>query len=133
MSRRNPKPRHAAGTGSAAAVAEPYDDPDVEVAAWLGERLRRVALGATAALIVSRAYWPGEADWASDAGAGLGWVFALLVVAGIGLAAPLVGGTFRFRASWVDAAVLSLVALVAASSTHAIDRRPAINLAWEWG
>ena len=107
-------------------------DGDTEIATWFGERLRRVALGATAALIVSRAFWPGESDYRVDAGGGLPWVLALLVVAGVALAAPLVGGTFRFRWSWVDLAVAALVGLVAVSALHAVDRRPAYNLGWEW-
>jgi O-antigen ligase len=73
-----------------------------------------------------------EPDLDRGAGAGLYWVLALLVVAGLAIAAGFVGGRFRFRWSWADIAVIALVVLVAASSTHAWDRRPAINLAWEW-
>jgi O-antigen ligase len=91
-----------------------------------------VALGLTAALVTARAYAPSEPDSDRAAGTGLAWVFALLVVAGLAIAAGLVGGRFRFRWSWADAAVVALTALVALSANHAIDRRPAINLAWEW-
>ncbi len=69
---------------------------------------------------------------ANGAGTGMYWVFAVLIVAGLALAAGFVGGRFRFRLSWTDAAVVATVILVALSSLHAIDRRPAINLAWEW-
>jgi O-antigen ligase len=141
MSRRNPRsPVHPgpkpATKGGAAAVAtapDPDVDPDEEFALWLGERLRRVALGATAALIVARALWPSEADYDVDAGTGLVWVLALLAVAGVALASALVGGTLRLRWSWTDAAVVALMVLVGVSAGHAADRRPAINLAWEWG
>jgi O-antigen ligase len=129
MSRRNPKLRP--DDRAAVAVADPVDSDD-EAARWLGERLRRAALGATAALIVSRAFWPGEPDYRVDAGSGISWVLALLIVAGVALAAPLVGGTFRFRWSWADLAVAALVSLVAVSALHAVDRRPALNQAWEW-
>ena len=39
-------------------------------AAWLGERLRRVALGLTAALVTARAYWPSEPDRRTTPAAG---------------------------------------------------------------
>ena len=138
MSRRNPRTHAQAhgprpGAAATAAAPDPDVDSDAALAEWLGERLRRVALGATAALIVARAYWPGDPDYRNDAGSGLFWVFAVIVVAGLGVAAWVVGGTLRFRFSWADAAFLALVALVGASASHAVDRRPAINLAWEWG
>ena len=60
------------------------------------------------------------------------WVLVLLVVAGLGLAASLVAGRFRFRFSWTDVSVVAVIVLVAISASHAVDRRPAINLAWEW-
>ncbi len=110
--------------------------------ARIGELLRRLALGLTAILIVTRPLWPSE-DAAT--GTGLTWVAATLVVAGIAIIATLFGGVVRYRWSLVDGAFLLLVALVALSTfglpTHAIgfswpgaaDRRSAINLAWEWG
>jgi len=97
-----------------------------------GEALRRAALGLLAALITARAYWPSEFDASQSSGGGLLWVLAVLVVAGLALASYLVGGRFRFRLSWTDAAVVSLMFLVALSSTRGLDRRVAINLAWEW-
>ena len=117
-----------AGSSAERRVPAPDDSP----APWLGERLRRLALGLTAALLTARAYWPSEPDFLNDAGTGLDWVFALLVVAGLAIASSLVGGTLRVRFSWVDAAVAVLIVLVASSASHALDRRPAINLAWEW-
>ncbi len=101
-------------------------------AARVGERVRRAALGLTAALVTARAYATSEPNMDHGAGAGLYWVLALFVVAAVAIAAGFIGGRFRFRWSWADAAVIALVILVAASSTHALDRRPAINLAWEW-
>ncbi len=62
----------------------------------------------------------------------MSWVAALLVVAGLAIASALVGGTLRVRLSWVDPAVVVLIVLVATSASHAQDRRPAINLSWEW-
>ncbi len=110
------------------------DDPDAFIAVWLGERLRRVALGATAALVTARAYWTSEPDLRADAGGGLGWLLALLIVAGIALAGAVIGRSLRWRWSWADLAVIVLVvALVGMSASHAIDRRVAINLAWDWG
>ncbi len=113
----------------------PGDDgaPDEETAAHsAGERIRHVALGLLAALMVARAFWPSEPDLREGAGEGLPWVLALLVVTGMALAASLVAGRFRFRWSWTDVLVVTLTILVAASASHALDRRPAINLAWEW-
>jgi O-antigen ligase len=98
----------------------------------LGERIRRVALGLAAALMTARAFWPSEPDLKEEAGAGLPWVLVVLVVAGIGLAASLVAGRFRYRLSWTDLWVVALMTLVAMSAAHALDRRPALNLAWEW-
>lgn len=54
-------------------------------------------------------------------------------MAGLAAASALVGGKVRVRFSWADAAVLALVLLVGTSAAHAVDRRVAINLAWEWG
>lgn len=135
MSRRSPRtPRSRdARSVSSPLESEPEADRDAERALWIGERLRRLALGLTTALIVSRAFWPSEPDYRNDVGNGLVWVLALLVVAGLGLAAPMVGGRFRWRWSWTDAGVVAMVGFVAAACGHALDRRPAINLAWEWG
>jgi hypothetical protein len=82
--------------------------------------------------MTARAFWPSEPDLKEGAGSGLPWVLVLLFVAGLGLAASLVGGRFRFRASWTDLWVVALMILVAMSASHAVDRRPALNLAWEW-
>ena len=83
--------------------------------------------------MTARAYWPSEPDYQAEAGGGTYWVFALLVAVGLAAASALVGGTLRLRFSWADAAVIALGVLVAAAAGHAIDRRPAINIAWEWG
>jgi O-antigen ligase/tetratricopeptide (TPR) repeat protein len=106
---------------------------DREQAAWLGERVRRLALGLTVALITARAYWPAEPNFKEEAGTGLVWAFALLLAVGLALLGALLGGTLRVRRSWADAAVIGLMVLVALSAGRGLDRRPAINLAWEWG
>jgi hypothetical protein len=108
-------------------ATRPLDDDPAEAIAG---RLHRVAFGLFAALIVVRAFWPSE-DAAE--GSGLTWVLAILGVAGLAIISALISGTARFRFGWVDAAVLGLFALVGASAGHAADRRPALNLAWEWG
>jgi O-antigen ligase len=112
--------------------AEQADWVDGPAASHLGEQIRRVALGLTAALLTARAFWPSEPDLKEGAGAGLIWVLLLLLVAALAIAAPLVAGRCRFRWSWIDLAVVVLVFMVAASASHSVDRRPAINLAWEW-
>ncbi len=136
MSRRNPgsaaTPNRKTGLSPKPHGDEWDDDPDAFIAAWIGERLRRVALGATAALLTARAYWTSEPDLRADAGGGLGWLLALLIVAGLALAGALAGGHLRWRWSWADLAVVVLVVLVGASANHSVDRRVAINLAWEW-
>ena len=101
-------------------------------AATVGEQIRRLALGLFAALMTARAYWPSEIDPSQASGSGLVWVLAMLIVAGLWIASSLFGGRFRFRWSWTDAAVVALVFLVGLSSTRGLDRRLAINLAWEW-
>jgi O-antigen ligase len=123
-----PRPRPDLNAGPAPGET----DPDAEFAAWLGERLRRVALGLIVALTTARAFWPGEPDLRAEAGTGLGWALAVLVAGGLALAASLVGGTLRLRWSWTDAAVITLMVLVGLSSVQATDRRVAINLAWDW-
>jgi O-antigen ligase len=55
-----------------------------------------------------------------------------LIVAGLAVASVLIGGRLRIRLSGADAAILGLVTLVALSARFALDRRPAINLAWDW-
>jgi O-Antigen ligase len=82
--------------------------------------------------MTARAFWPSEPDLKDGAGSGLSWVLLVLVAAGLALAASLIGGTFRFRWSLADALVVLLTILVASSAAHALDRRPAVNLAWEW-
>jgi O-Antigen ligase len=101
-------------------------------AATVGEQIRRLALGLFAALMTARAYWPSETDPNQASGSGLVWVLAMLIVVGLWIASSLFGGRFRFRWSWTDAAVVALVFLVGSSSTRGLDRRLAINLAWEW-
>jgi hypothetical protein len=98
----------------------------------VGELVRRIALGLTAALVTARAYWPSEPDVRLGAGGGLIWVFAVLFALGLALVGAFVGGRFRWRWSWTDTALALLVVLVALSANHAFDRRPAINLAWDW-
>ena len=137
MARRNPSP--FAGPEPDAGPPRPSTrrgttpSPTKKRASGLGERLRRIALGATAALLTARAFWPSEADYQADAGTGLLWVFALLLVAGLAVASALVGGAFRLRFSWADAAMIAVIALCAFSAGHAVDSRPAINLAWSGG
>jgi O-antigen ligase len=113
----------------------PIDDSTVGAApdfAKLAERIRRLALGLTAALITARAFFPSEPNLKEGAGDGLGWVRLVFVTVGVALAVPLFGGRFRFRFSLADALVVATMTLVALSASHALDRRPAINLAWEW-
>ncbi len=109
------------------------DDPDELFAVWLGERMRRVALGGTAALLTARAFYPSEPEILNDAGGGLLWILALLVVTGVALAGALASGQQRIRFSWADLGVIVLVTLVGLSAGHAVDRRLGINIAWEWG
>lgn len=66
------------------------------------------------------------------AGDGLVWVFAVLLVAALGLASSFVARRLTFRFSWVDAAVVGLVFLTATSARMAVDWRIGVNLAWEW-
>jgi hypothetical protein len=122
-----PRPLPKPNSPSAAGAPE-----EATATSLMGEQIRRIALGLTAALMVARAFWPSEPDLREGAGEGLPWVLTLLVVTGIALAASLVSGRLRFRWSWTDGCVLALTILVAASAAHAVDRRPAINLAWEW-
>jgi O-Antigen ligase len=98
----------------------------------LAERLRRLALGLTAALITARAFFPSEPNLREGAGDGLVWVLLVLVAVGIALAVPLLNGRLRFRWSATDAFVIATMAFVVASASHSLDRRPAISLAWEW-
>lgn len=105
---------------------------DAQLADWLGERLRRGALGLTAALMTARAFWPSEVDPKAEGGTGLYWDLAILLVAALAIAAGLIGGRFRIRWSWADAAVITLFTLVALSASRAMERRLAINLAWDW-
>ena len=55
------------------------DDGDRrQEAAETSERVRRMALGLTAALMTARAFWPSEPDLREGAGSGMYWVFARL-------------------------------------------------------
>ena len=133
--RSQPRPSQQVGreTERRHAWSTERDDGDRrQEAAETSERVRRIALGLTAALITARAFWPSEPDLREGAGSGLYWVFVVFIAFGLALTSALVGGRFRFRWSWTDAMVVGLMVLVAVSASHALDRRPAINLAWEW-
>ena len=108
-------------------------EPDDEVFERLGEILRRAALGLTAALMVARAYWPGEGVRPEqETGRGLYWTLAVLVAAALAAASALVGGRTRLRWSGADGAVYALMALVGVSSMRGAERRTAVNLAWDF-
>ncbi len=98
-----------------------------------GERLRRVSLGLTAALLVARAYWPSVPDLRVDGGTGLDWSLAVLLVAGLAAAAGVLSGRLRGRFAWADVALVAMALMVGWSASVALDRRAAINLSWEWG
>jgi hypothetical protein len=85
-----------------------------------------------AALVTARPYWPSELEPSKVSGSGLIWSFAMIMVAGLWIAATLCGGRFRYRLSWTDLAVVTLMFLVGLSSVQGLERRLAINLAWEW-
>ncbi|MDR3633791.1 MAG: O-antigen ligase family protein [Isosphaeraceae bacterium] len=132
MARRRPRT-----TAPSASIPRPTPVAELEADdeayfAWLGERLRRVALGLTVALVTMRVYWPSEPDTREGAGGGLYWVLGLLIATIVALAAGFVSGRPRPRWSWTDAAVIALISLVGLSARHAADVRPAYNLAWEW-
>ncbi|WP_152051275.1 O-antigen ligase family protein [Tautonia marina] len=101
-------------------------------ASRFGEHLRRLALGLTAALVVARAYWPSEGTTEIETGAQLSWTFALLAVAALAVVGAMMERTLRFRFVWADLAILALIASVGVSASGALDRRVAINLAWQW-
>jgi hypothetical protein len=142
MARRGPKltaPVSATSTARPGSEPRPARRPidesapdDGRTLTYLAERLRRLALGLLAALITARAFFPSEPNLREGAGEGLVWVLLVLVTAGIALAVPLLGGRFRFRWSVTDALVIATMTFVAVSASHSLDRRPAINLAWEW-
>src|SRR5262245_48727752 len=104
-----PAPRPSSERVQARGSAD-RDDSDLgRTTSQLGERIRRVALGLTAALMTARAFWPSEPDLKEGAGAGLPWVLLLLVVAGVSIGASLVAGRFWFRWSWTDLWVVVLM------------------------
>lgn len=105
---------------------------EIDEFAAIGEWIRKVALGLTAALLSARAFFPSEPDLQAEGGPGLVWSFAILIAAGLALLSMLVSGTLRFRWSWTDAAVILLMVLIGASTSLASDRRTAINLSWQW-
>jgi O-antigen ligase len=109
-----------------------FFDFDPEASAWVAERLRRLALGLTAALVVARAYWPCEAVSEADTGSSLTWVLALLATSGLALVALWIEGKTWLRWSWADIAFYALFLLVGLSAREAAERRIAFNLAWQW-
>ncbi|HWE35249.1 MAG TPA: O-antigen ligase family protein [Isosphaeraceae bacterium] len=102
------------------------------ISPWLGERLRRAALGLTAALLVARPFWPGEGVREAETGLGLYWVWGVVLTFALAAVSMLIAGRARLRFSMADAGVLALIALIAWSVGAAAAKRPAINLAWEW-
>jgi O-antigen ligase len=126
------RPAPSARAGAAEAAEPGLFDFDPDATARLAERLRRLALGLTAALVSARAYWPSEFAAEEHTGRGLPWVLALLAALALAIAGLWIGGRTRLRFSWSDAAVVLLMLLVGLSASHALERRMAINLAWEW-
>lgn len=131
MASRAGKHGQASKVNDAAGPTDP--SASLDDAAMLGVRLRKVALGLTLALVIGRAYWPAEGTDELTSGAGLSWTFALLWTALLAVVGAFLERSLRFRVSWADAAVVGLVGLVGWSTTGALDRRIAINLAWQWG
>jgi O-antigen ligase len=135
--RRTPRNRRAADAApeprgpAPSPQADPADDFERGLAT-VGERLRQAALGLTAALVVARMYWPGEAFGERDTGHSLGWSLAMLVAAALAIFSAFFAGRFAFRLSWADAAAYALFALVALSARRGAAARVSINLAWEW-
>jgi O-antigen ligase len=109
--------------------SQPAGDDDF---AAIGEWLRKLALGLTAALLTARAFYPSEPDLKLEGGPGLGWALAVLAAFGLALLSALIGGTLRIRWSWTDAAAIVLFAAVGASTMRAADFRTAVNLGWQW-
>ncbi len=135
---KRPKRSHPAARTkpNSTANSSPTSSPtptETDDALLFGERLRKLALGLTTALVVARAYWPGELITEQDSGQGLSWTFALLLVAILGVVSAFLKRSLQFRFSVVDGAILSLVLLVGLSTSEALDRRLAINLSWHWG
>jgi hypothetical protein len=133
MPRRRPKPRPAPERPASVAVEEApseglFGGAEPDVARW-GEWLRRVSLGLLAALIVARAYFPGED---AERGTGSGWVLAMLLTSALAVVSAWLQRSVRARLSWADAAVAVLVVLVGLSVRQGADRRLAIVLGWEW-
>ncbi|RUL89022.1 O-antigen ligase family protein [Tautonia sociabilis] len=118
-------------SGPSRTAAPPVVAPDDS--AWFADRIRTIALGLTAALVVSRAYWPAEGTTELMTGEQLPWTFALLATASLAVVGAMLGRSLRFRFCWADLAVIGLMFAVGLSASHALDRRVAINLAWQWG
>jgi hypothetical protein len=94
--------------------------------------LRRWFLAAAMALIAARTWAPAET--AADDGSGLPIVMIWIALAGVWAFVARWGGAV-FRWSWVDWAVIVLVACIAASalwSMRIAAPRPAVNMLWEW-
>ena len=91
----------------------------------LGERLRRLALGLTAALVTARAFWPSEPDLKRRGRRGLYWVSGRSL-SSFGLALAAVPGRRPLSLPLVvdrRCSVVGLMVLVAMSASHAA--RPA--------
>jgi hypothetical protein len=131
MGRRKPKVRNrpVMPEPRSSRLDELEDEP---LSPWLGERLRRAALGLTAALLVARPFWPGEGVREVETGLGLYWVWGVVLTFALASVSMLIAGRARLRFSKADAGVLALIALIAWSVGAAAAKRPAINLAWEW-
>jgi O-antigen ligase len=125
-----PPPHRRPSTAEDEPLAGGLFGADEPVAVRWGERLRRLALGLTVALVCARWYWPGEASAEGD---GLVWTLAVLLTASLGLAASWAAGGLTGRWSWADAAVLALASLTGLASREAPDRRDAVNVAWQMG
>ena len=61
----------------------------------------------------------------------MGFVILMLLAGALAVFSTLLGRRWTFRLGWTDAAVAGFFILLAASASHAADRRIAINIAWQ--
>lgn len=130
MARPGPKRPATPQTTPDPAAAPPlglFGASEPTAALW-GERLRKLALGLTAALIAARCYWPGED---AETGSGLLWVLLVLLTMGLSIASMWLRRAVALRLSVADVALIVLAILVGVSVSQAADRRAGITMAWE--
>ena len=108
------------------------DRPPSVPTSRLPERLRSLAIGLLAALVVARLTMPETIGGESDTVRNLNWVAGIFLVPLLLIVSWVFDGRVRVRFAWADLAAYGFFGLIGLSVGRGAEGRVALNLGWEW-